>query len=150
MVIRLATLAILATGLSAGAATAQTAAPNPAAASPPAVEAAKPDSLEVFFDTGSTAIRQQDLAVLDRASRIYTDGKPIVMILTASTDGVGSPLNNLRLSQARALSVLKQLVARGIPAERFQILAKGGTEPVIPTAPGAAEPRARRVEIAWR
>ena len=118
---------------------------------PPATDqssAAKPATLALYFDTGSATIRRQDLAVLDQASRLYTDGKPTVMILTGSTDGVGQALPNLRLSQQRALAVLAQLVARGIPAERFQILAKGSSEPAVP-AGGGAEPRDRRVEIAW-
>jgi hypothetical protein len=37
--------------------------------------------------------------------------------------------------------VLRGLVARGIPTERFQILAKGETDPPVQSAPGAAEPR---------
>ena len=130
-------IAALASGLLGSVASAQTPAPAPA-------------SLAVFFDSGSAAIRPQDVAVLDRASRVYTDGKPTVMILTATTDGVGSPLRNLRLSQQRAIAVVNQLVARGIPAERFQILAKGVTDPSVPSPAGTPEPQDRRVDIAWR
>lgn len=148
MPIRLAAAALLATSLLSGVALAQTATPAPDAA--PAAAPAKPDRLSVFFDLGSTTIRSQDVAVLDQASRLYTDGKPIVMILTGSTDTVGSPIQNLRLSQQRALAVLTQLVARGIPAERFQILAKGETDLPVADPEGTAEPRNRRVEIAWR
>jgi outer membrane protein OmpA-like peptidoglycan-associated protein len=45
--------------------------------------------------------------------------------------------------------VLRGLVSRGIPTERFQILAKGETDSVA-AVPGVAEPRNRRVEITWR
>lgn len=133
-------VAVLATCLLENTALAQTSSPA----------TATPDSLAVYFDTGSAAIRPQDVAVLDQASRIYTDGKPTVMILTATTDAVGSPIRNLRLSQQRALAVVNQLVARGIPAERFQILAKGLTDPTVPDPPGTPEPRDRRVDIGWR
>ncbi len=169
MPIRLAAAALLASSLLGGAAWAQTTAPapdsSPADSSPaktpvqapatvsdaaPAATPANPDKLSVFFDLGSMTVRPQDVAVLDHASRLYTDGKPIVMILTGSTDTVGSPLQNLRLSQQRALAVLIQLVARGIPAERFQILAKGETELPVADPANTAEPRNRRVEIAWR
>lgn len=132
-------VAVLAFGSLGGVAAAQTPAP-----------VAAPDSLAVFFDTGSATIRPQDIAVLDRASRIYTDGKPTVMVLTATTDAVGSPIRNLRLSQQRAIAVVNQLVARGIPAERFQILAKGVSDPSVPDPAGTPEPRDRRVDIAWR
>lgn len=164
MPIRLAAAALLASSLLSGAAWAQTTAPAPdssPAKAPvqapatvsdavPAATPAQPDKLSVFFDLGSTTVRPQDVAVLDHASRLYTDGKPIVMILTGSTDTVGAPLQNLRLSQQRALAVLTQLVARGIPAERFQILAKGETDLPVADPANTAEPRNRRVEIAWR
>lgn len=147
----------LAAILLGGVAQAQTppAASTPAASTPADVAdksdpTAKPSSLALFFDLGSAKIRPQDADVLDKASRMYTDGKPTVMILTGGTDGLGQALPNMRLSQQRALAVLTQLVARGIPAERFQILAKGQSESTVAAAAGRAEPRDRRVEIAWR
>ncbi len=130
--------------------------PAPAAlappATPPAQAAAQPakDSLSVFFDTGSAALRAQDRAVLDQAARLYRAGQPIVMILTASTDPTGSAIGNLSLSQRRANTVLHGLVSRGIPAERFQILAKGESDLPVPAKRGQPEPRDRQVQIAWR
>lgn len=113
-------------------------------------QAQAPQSLVLYFDTGSAAIRPSDVAVLDQAARLYRDGNPIVMVLTGATDSVGSPEVNLRISQLRTASVLHGLVARGLPAERFQLLAKGESEPAVPTAAGVAEPQNRRVEIRWR
>jgi len=54
------------------------------------------------------------------------------------------------ISQQRAATVLRGLVARGIPAERFQLLAKGETDPVVPARQGVAQAENRRVEIRWR
>jgi outer membrane protein OmpA-like peptidoglycan-associated protein len=125
--------------LRAGAAVSQQPAPS-----------AAPSSLLLYFDLGSAEVRPTDVAVLDQASRLYRDGKPLVMVITGSTDAVGTAEGNLRLSQRRAEAVLRGLVARGIPPERFQILAKGQTEPAVPTAPGSAEPGNRRAEITWR
>ncbi len=125
------------------------AAPSGAAAQPSAAAKA-PDSLVILFDSGSAALRPQDRAVLDQASRLFREGNPIVMIVSGSTDGVGAPEQNLRLSQQRAETVLRGLVARGIPADRFQMLAKGETEPAVPAPKGTAEPQNRRVEITWR
>jgi OOP family OmpA-OmpF porin len=109
-----------------------------------------PDSLLLYFASGSTAVNKEGLALLDQASRLYREGKPIVMVVSGSTDSVGSAAGNLKLSQQRADAVLQGLIARGIPAERFQVLAKGETEPAVPAAKGTAEPRNRRVEITWR
>jgi outer membrane protein OmpA-like peptidoglycan-associated protein len=112
--------------------------------------AGAPAPLVVYFDVGSSTIRSEDQAVLDQASRAYSEGKPIVMILTGSTDRTGAATVNLALSENRATAVLKGLLARGIPADRFQVLAKGETELAIPTDAGVAERRNRRVEITWR
>jgi outer membrane protein OmpA-like peptidoglycan-associated protein len=128
-------------------AAAQAAEPAPGAAQP---AAGAPAPLVLYFDAGSTTIRNQDRAVLDAASRAYNEGKPIVMILTGSSDRTGSSEANLTLSERRAGAVLKGLRDRGIPADRFQVLAKGETDPPVPTEQGVAELRNRRVEITWR
>jgi outer membrane protein OmpA-like peptidoglycan-associated protein len=127
---------------------------TPPASSPPqevqAAPAKAPDSLSVYFDTGSAAITPQGQAVLDQAARTYRDGKPIIMVVSGGTDATGSAAGNLHLSQRRADNVLQGLVGRGIPVERFQILAKGETEPAVPDPEGTPEARNRRVEITWR
>jgi OOP family OmpA-OmpF porin len=115
----------------------------------PAAPSAAPSSLVFYFDAGSAKVRPKDVALFDQASR-HRDGKPLVMVVTGSTDAVGTAAGNLRLSPQRAGAVLRGLVARGIPIERFLILAKGATEPPVPTAPGSAEPRNRRAELTWR
>jgi len=113
-------------------------------------EAAAPAPLVLYFDLGSAAIRNEDKAVLDHASRAFNEGKPIVMILTGTADRTGDAAVNLEISQLRAAAVLKGLLARGIPADRFQVLAKGETELPVPTNSGVAELQNRRVEITWR
>jgi outer membrane protein OmpA-like peptidoglycan-associated protein len=118
------------------------------AATTPAPSA--PSSLVLYFNPGSATVRPKDVALLDQASRLYREGKPIVMIVSGSTDSTGSPAVNLRLSQQRANKVLQGLVSRGIPVERFQVMAKGETDPLVPTPPGVSEERNRCVEITWR
>jgi outer membrane protein OmpA-like peptidoglycan-associated protein len=135
-------LAAAATALCAGSAFAQT----PAA--PAATEG--PESVVLHFDLGSAAIRSQDEALLDQASRLYRDGNPIVMIVTGSADTVGQPDRNLALSQQRADAVLRGLTARGIPVGRFQLVAKGETDLAVATEDGVPEEGNRRVEITWR
>src|ERR1700733_10689269 len=133
--------AALLAGLSAAAAE-DTSATNPAPSAP--------SSLVLHFDAGSATVRQQDVALLDQAARLYRAGNPIVMIVTGSADTTGSAAVNLRLSELRANNVLQGLVARGIPVQRFQVIAKGQTDLVVPTPPETAEGRNRRVEITWR
>lgn len=110
----------------------------------------QPEKLVLRFDLGSAEIREADTAILDQASRLYRDGNPIVMVLTGGTDTIGSPEGNLALSQRRADAVLRGLIARGIPAARFQVVAKGETEPEVATGDDVGQPENRRVEITWR
>ena len=109
-----------------------------------------PSSLVLHFEPGSARVRQQDLPLLDQASRLYRAGNPLVMIVTGGADTTGSAAANLRLSQLRANNVLQGLVSRGIPVERFQVMAKGQTDLVVPTQSEVSEERNRRVEITWR
>ncbi|MBV9750389.1 MAG: OmpA family protein [Acetobacteraceae bacterium] len=121
--------------------------PAPGSSSEGAQPAGK---LVLLFATGSAALDAQNEAILDKASRLYRDGKPIIMIVSGSTDTTGSPERNLTLSQQRATAVAHGLLARGIPAQRTQILAKGETNLPVPTPQGVAEAQNRRVEITWR
>lgn len=141
---------VLATLLLGGAAQAQPADPATPEAASSKAPTGTPASLVVLFDTGSSDLNTQAAAVLDRAARAYGEGKPLVMILTGASDRVGNARRNLTLSQRRTTAVLNGLLDRGIPADRFQLLAKGETELAIPTAVGVPEARNRSVEITWR
>ena len=135
----------------ASAPAASTASSTPAAAPAPASPAAQaPTSLSVFFAYGSSSLPPKEQATLDEASRIFNDGKPIVMIITGMTDATGAPGPNLLLSQKRADAVFDGLVARGLPPEHFQILAAGATESLSGKAPTGADQALRKVEITWR
>ena len=139
-------LAVLLAAFPAQAApTSQTAAPDQV----PPKNAAAPPSLIILFDSNSSRIRDQDKAILDRASRAYNEGKPIVMTLAGNSDLTGNAKANLLLSQRRAEAVLRGLLDRGIPANRFQLVAKGQTEPPVPTPEGTKEAANRRVSISW-
>lgn len=147
MFIRLCLLAATAAVFGTTVASAQPAQP---ATSATASAAKAPDSLSIFFGAGAASISAEGQGVLNQAARTYRDGKPIVMVISGASDSTGSAGANLRLSQLRADNVLQGLVARGIPVEHFQVLAKGETEPYVPAPSGTPEARNRRVEITWR
>jgi outer membrane protein OmpA-like peptidoglycan-associated protein len=129
---------------------AQTNPPSPATPESSKPESGGPAPLVVHFGSGSSTIPPEEREVLDQASRAFNAGKPQVMIVAGGADRVGSPAKNLSLSQRRAAAVLKALVDRGLPVDRFQVLAKGETELAVPTEDSIAEAENRRVEITWR
>ena len=109
-----------------------------------------PESLKVYFDTGSAVIGADQRETLDQAARLFRDGNPIVMIVAGVADTTGSPDRNLQLSLARAGEVARGLSERGIPANKLQVLGRGNSELAIETAAGVAEPENRIAEITWR
>jgi len=135
------------------AAQAQTASSTPTSApasSPATAKPQGPTGLAVFFAPGSYRLTESSQATLDEASRIFNDGKPIVMIVTGMSDATGSPGPNLLLSQKRADAVFAGLIARGLPASRFQILAKGATDAARGSEAPGPDQSLRKVEITWR
>jgi OOP family OmpA-OmpF porin len=133
-----------------GGAKAQTAPPAPTPAPVAAAKPQAPTSLSIYFAPGSYRISAESEATLDEASRIFNDGKPIVMIVTGMADATGSPAPNLLLSQKRADAVFAGLIARGLPPGRFQILAKGATDALSGSETPQPDQAFRKVEITWR
>jgi type VI secretion system protein ImpK len=55
--------------------------------------------------------------------------------------------SNWELSKARAASVLKLLAERAGPADRYTVVGRGETEPLVPNDTPANRARNRRVDI---
>lgn len=111
---------------------------------------AEQEPLKILFPTGAASVTADGQGTLDEASRLFRAGNPIVMIVTGGADTTGDPGANLGLSVRRAQAVADGLVARGIPADRLQVLGRGTTELPVATEGGVAEQDNRVVEISWR
>lgn len=107
-----------------------------------------PSDVQLFFDTGSSALSAELNEKLDQAARLYREGNPLVMFVAGHSDQDGAEYPNLVLSGERALTVKQALVARGIPADRLQLQALGSSLPTDPAAPVSDDNR--RVVITWR
>jgi outer membrane protein OmpA-like peptidoglycan-associated protein len=69
------------------------------------------------------------------------------LLIEGHTDSVGSNEYNLSLSELRAQSVQKILLAGGIAAERMDIKGYGESKPIADNATSAGRAKNRRVEI---
>jgi len=107
-----------------------------------------PSDLQLFFDTGSSALSADSNQKLDQAARLYREGNPLVMFVAGHSDQDGAEYPNLVLSGERAQVTKQALVARGIPADRLQLQALGSSLPTDPAAP--MPDNNRRVVITWR
>jgi outer membrane protein OmpA-like peptidoglycan-associated protein len=107
-----------------------------------------PSDLQLYFDTGSSALSADSNQQLDQAARLYREGNPLVMFVAGHSDQDGAEYPNLVLSGERAQITKQALVARGIPADRLQLQALGSSLPTDPAAP--MPDNNRRVVITWR
>lgn len=127
------------------------AAPMPAPAPAPA-PAASPlvRSFLVFFDFDRSDITADARKIITQAAEnARKAGGTTRITLTGHADRSGAAQYNMRLSQRRADAVKAELVKMGVPAGDIATVAKGESDPLVPTADGVREPRNRRVEIVF-
>jgi OOP family OmpA-OmpF porin len=141
-------IALLVAGCANQTPTTQQAVAPPPAPTPAVPAKASADSLQILFAVDSSTLSPAADAVIDHAARLFREGNPVVMTVAGHTDRDGAELANLFLSGRRAAVVKEALVARGIPADRLELVAYGIAEPAVPANPSA--PENRRVVISWR
>lgn len=122
-------------------------APQPAPAPAPAPVAAQPTSYMVFFDWDRADLSAEARTVIARAVAAARQGEQVRIDLTGHADRSGTDAYNLRLSERRADAVKAAMVEQGLPATAISTVAKGESDPLVPTPDGVREPQNRRVEI---
>jgi OmpA-OmpF porin, OOP family len=122
---------------------------EPAPAPMPAPAPAQPRRFIIFFDWNQATLTADARNVLASAATAAKQGQVVRIELTGHADRSGPAPYNMRLSQRRADSAKAQLVRDGIAANEIVTVAKGESEPLVPTADGVREPQNRRVEIVF-
>ncbi|WP_185961296.1 OmpA family protein [Telmatospirillum sp. J64-1] len=124
-------------------------APAPAAPAPaPQVQQQRlPSSYMVFFDWDRSDITPEAREVIERAVQAAREGQTVRVELTGHADRSGPDAYNMRLSQRRAEAVKAVMEGLGVPGDAVGVVAKGESEPLVPTPDGVREPQNRRVEI---
>lgn len=110
----------------------------------------QPKSFLLYFPTGSTEPESVSRPVLDEAAADITRRTVSNVSVIGHSDSAGDPAANQKLSMARAEAIRRMLEARGVPANVMALSGHGANDPLVPTAPGVAEARNRRVEILVR
>lgn len=113
---------------------------------------------EILFPSGSDQLSEQGLAELSRVAEILVElmgtipaELPWVLQVDGHTDR--RPIRSARfpsnweLSTARALAVVRHLIARGLPPERLVAAGFGEHRPLDPGSDEAALARNRRIEF---
>jgi OmpA-OmpF porin, OOP family len=107
-------------------------------------------TLEVHFDTGKATIKPESVALVDAAAEMLRSADTLRVEVGGHTDNVGDAEANLKLSTARAQSVMQALVARGVAAERLSAKGYGQTAPVADNRTEVGRAKNRRVELTKR
>jgi OmpA-OmpF porin, OOP family len=102
----------------------------------------------INFDTGRDTIRPESNRVLDAIAGVLTMHPELRRVrVEGHTDDVGAAAYNRDLSQRRAQSVVRALVARGISKDRLIAQGYGFDRPVASNATALGRAKNRRVEF---
>jgi OmpA-OmpF porin, OOP family len=103
---------------------------------------------KVLFDLGKTTIRPESGSLLDEIATVLKQHPEITrVVVEGHTDSTGSARGNLRLSQARAESVVDAIVQRGIEKARLTAKGFGSSRPIASNDTPEGRDANRRVEI---
>ena len=102
---------------------------------------------DAFFDFGKSTLKPEAREKLDDLVSKTKDVNLEVIIAVGHTDSVGSDAYNQKLSVARAESVKKYLVSKGIETNRVYTEGKGEKQPVADNKTAEGRAKNRRVEI---
>ena len=91
---------------------------------------------KVYFKTGSAKLQRRSFALLDNVAAVLNAHPEIKKArIEGHTDSTGSLRTNMRLSKARANTVVRYLVRRGgVDKSRLVAEGFGPTRPLIPDA----------------
>ncbi|MCA8386750.1 OmpA family protein [Burkholderia multivorans] len=99
------------------------------------------------FATDSAVLTAGARRTLDEFVRANEGNTFSHVAVIGYTDSTGSEAHNLRLSEARARSVVTYLRTKGLRAEQFDAQGMGAAEPVAPNDTAEGRAQNRRVEV---
>jgi len=130
-----------------------TATPAPAAETAAAPAPASSDFADVpglgdlRFRPGLVTVGKADLVVLDGVARWLKENPGSLVRIEGHTDDVGTPAENLAVSQKRAASVMTYLISTGLDPERISTVSYGSDRPVCTQKTDACRAKNRRAHF---
>ena len=101
----------------------------------------------IFFEFAKADLKPESSIELDRVVKFLNEHSNIDIQLTGHTDNVGNDAANLTLSDNRAQSVLRYIVAHGIASSRLSAKGYGRTKPIATNETDEGRQLNRRVEF---
>jgi outer membrane protein OmpA-like peptidoglycan-associated protein len=103
------------------------------------------DRLE--FETGSATLKPSSAEQLKNIAEIMKAYPKVTLKLGGYTDNVGNPASNLKLSQQRAESTMRELVTLGVEAGRLEAEGYGEQHPIGDNATAEGRQMNRRIDL---
>ena len=102
----------------------------------------------INFDTAKSDIKPDSEPAIDEIAKLLTNNPTLKVYIVGHTDMVGDAASNVRLSQARAQSVITALVSKhSIAAARLVAFGNGPYAPVASNKTDDGRAKNRRVEL---
>ena len=102
----------------------------------------------INFDTASSVIKPDSAPAIDEIAKLLSGNPTLKVYIVGHTDMVGEAASNVRLSQARAQSVITALVSKhGIAAARLIAFGAGPYAPIASNKTEDGRAKNRRVEL---
>ena len=101
----------------------------------------------IFFDYDKATLTSACIGELERLRNFISENPDVLIEIAAHSDNKGAADYNLKLSQARAKSVVDYLVQKGIPQEQLVAKGYGMTVPIAfnTTPTGEDNPEGRQL-----
>ncbi len=99
------------------------------------------------FAQGKYELLPSSFAELDQLAEMMSNRPSMEILLEGHTDNIGSPVENMKLSQDRVRAVKTYLTQKKIAADRIQTKAYGSTKPLVVNGSPEQRKANRRVEL---
>ena len=102
----------------------------------------------IFFDTKQSVLKPASLAELNKVIELMKDNPQLKILISGFTDNVGQSQDNVRLSNERALSVIRYLLgSKQIAQDRLQYKGMGAAKPIADNNTAEGRTLNRRTEL---
>jgi len=105
---------------------------------------------DMLFNFNKYTIKSSNNNILDRLTEVIKDNKEYNIQIVGHTDNVGGVEYNQTLSEKRAEMIYKELIKKGILADRMIFSGFGETNPIVENSTEENRKRNRRVEIIFK